>query len=109
MVRSPMWLSLAVAAVTLVVSEPAMTLVHRWIFHGPLWCVHRSHHAAPTVRRLVSNDLLWAAHFTVTGALISLSLWFGDAAWARTILGIALGAAGYGLAYILAHDGVAHG
>jgi beta-carotene 3-hydroxylase len=92
---------LGIALVTLVVSEPVMTLVHRFVFHGPLWCSHKSHHEHPTARRIVGNDLLWLWPLLASAALVS----FGGPALA----GIGLGIAGYVGAYIFAHDGVAHG
>ena len=51
--------TLVVALATIVLAEPLMAMVHRFVFHGPLWCEHESHHAHPTVRRVVRNDLLW--------------------------------------------------
>jgi hypothetical protein len=92
---------LVVAAIgTLLLAEPAMTLVHRFLFHGPFWCEHKSHHAHPTARRIVRNDRLW---FWLAAAL-SLVLFGGP-----IVAGIGIGTAAYVAAYILAHDGVAHG
>src|SRR6185295_8837126 len=89
-----------VAGVTLVVAEPAMAVVHRFAFHGPLWCSHKSHHEHPTARHLVRNDLLWAWPLLASAMLIR----FGDA----VLVGLGLGTIAYVAAYILAHDGVAH-
>jgi beta-carotene 3-hydroxylase len=91
----------AVAIATLVVAEPLMTLVHRFVFHGPLWCEHESHHAHPTVRGIVRNDLLWVWPLLASAALVV----FGSPALA----GLGIGGALYVGAYIFAHDGVAHG
>src|SRR5262245_55462816 len=96
-----MVVELSVALVTLLTAEPAMTLVHRFVFHGPLWCSHKSHHAHPTARRIVQNDLLWLGPLLASAALIT----FGGPA----LVGVGLGGAGYVTAYIFAHDGVAHG
>jgi beta-carotene 3-hydroxylase len=92
---------LAVAAATLVVSEPLMTAVHRFVFHGPLWCSHKSHHEEPNARRIVQNDLLWVWPLAASAALVV----FGN----PVLAGIGFGGALYVGAYILAHDGVAHG
>jgi len=92
---------LTVALTTLVVAEPVMALVHRCVFHGPLWCEHKSHHEHPTIRRIVRNDLLWAWPL-LTSALL---LVFGG----PVLAGFGIGGALYVGAYILAHDGVAHG
>jgi len=91
---------LAVAVGTLLVSEPLMTLVHRFAFHGPLWCSHKSHHEQPTARRIVRNDLLWLWPLSASAALVI----FGS----PVLAGIGIGGAAYVGAYIFAHDGVAH-
>jgi beta-carotene 3-hydroxylase len=92
---------LGAAVVTVVVAEPAMALVHRFAFHGPLWCSHKSHHEHPTARRLVRNDLLWLWPLLAAATLIR----FGD----PLLVGIGFGTIAYVGAYIVAHDGVAHG
>ena len=92
---------LAVALGTLLVAEPVMGLVHRFVFHGPLWCEHKSHHEHPTVRRIVRNDLLWLWPLAVSALLIT----FGG----PVLVGLGIGGALYVGAYVLAHDGVAHG
>lgn len=92
---------LGVALVTLVAFEPAMALVHRFVFHGPLWCWHESHHEHPTARWIVRNDLLWLWPLLASAALVS----FGG----PVLVGIGLGTTAYVGAYIFAHDGVAHG
>lgn len=94
-------IELAAALTTLVVAEPAMAGVHRFVFHGPLWCEHKSHHAHPTVRRIVRNDLLWLWPLLASALLIS----FGG----PVLVGLGIGGALYVGAYIVAHDGVAHG
>ena len=91
----------AVAFATLLAAEPAMALVHRVVFHGPLWCWHESHHARPSARRLVRNDLLWLPVLVVAGALIVLGT--------PVAAGVGVGIASYVTAYVVAHDGVAHG
>ena len=90
--------ALSIVLITLVVFEPLMSVVHRRLFHGPLWRWHRSHHESPNAHRLVLNDLIWVIHFALSGILILLGA-----------AGIGSGAALYGLAYVLAHDGLAHG
>ena len=96
-----MVVELTVALGTLVVAEPLMTLVHRFVFHGPLWCEHKSHHEHPTVARIVRNDLLWVWPLLASALLIT----FGG----PVLIGIGVGGALYVAAYIVAHDGVAHG
>ena len=97
----PVSIELGVGFVTLVAFEPLMALVHRFVFHGPLWCWHESHHAHPTARRIVRNDLLWLWPLLASVVVIS----FGG----PVPVGIGLGMSAYAGAYIFAHDGVAHG
>ena len=94
-------MTLVAAIATLVLAEPVMTLVHRFVFHGPLWCEHESHHAHPTERRVVRNDLLWVWPLLASAALVA----FGG----PVLVGLGIGSALYVAAYILAHDGIAHG
>src|SRR5262245_28983925 len=89
-----------VALATFLVSEPVMTLIHRFVFHGPLWCEHRSHHAHPNARRVVRNDLLWLWPLVASAGLVVLG--------GRVLAGVGIGTAAYVAAYVLAHDGVAH-
>jgi beta-carotene 3-hydroxylase len=93
--------TLLVAIAALVALEPAMGLVHRFLFHGPLWCWHKSHHEYPTARRLVRNDFLWVGPLLASAILI----WMGGPA----LVGIGIGTIAYVTAYVVAHDGVAHG
>lgn len=94
-------MTLVVALATFVLAEPMMTLVHRFVFHAPLWCEHESHHAHPTARHIVRNDLLWTWPLLASAALVV----FGG----PVLAGLAIGGALYVAAYIFAHDGVAHG
>ena len=89
------------AVATLALAEPVMTVIHRFLFHGPLWCEHRSHHAHPTARRLVRNDMLWLWPLAGAAALL---VWGWPA-----LRGVGIGSAAYVGAYVFAHDGVAHG
>ncbi len=40
--------SLLVFAAALVGMEGVAWATHRWLMHGPLWVLHRSHHAPRT-------------------------------------------------------------
>jgi beta-carotene 3-hydroxylase len=76
---------------------------HRWIMHGPLWFLHRSHHR-PGQARFEANDL-----FGVFFSAISIGL-IGMGKDARPfLLGLGLGMAGYGLGYLVIHDFLTHG
>ena len=92
---------IAAAAVTLVAYEPFMAVLHRFLFHGPLWCWHKSHHEHPSARQLVRNDFLWVWPLSVSVLLMT----FGG----PVLVGVGIGTAAYVAAYIVAHDGIAHG
>jgi beta-carotene 3-hydroxylase len=93
-----MWL---VVVGTLVLAEPMMTLVHRFVFHGPLWCEHESHHRQPTARSILRNDRLWIGPLATSALLVVLG--------GPVLTGIGIGLFTYVAAYIFAHDGIAHG
>ena len=82
----------AVAVATLLLAEPTMTLVHRFVFHGPLWCEHETHHVHLSARRIVRNDLLWIWPLLAPAALVA----FGG----PVLVGIGIGGAAYVAAYI---------
>jgi beta-carotene 3-hydroxylase len=78
-------------------------VTHRYVLHGPLWVLHRSHHE-PRQGLFELNDL-----FVVIFALPAMGLlWWGDQghAWATAA---GLGVTAYGAIYALFHDGLVHG
>jgi len=78
--------------------------LHRWVFHGPLWKVHRTHH----VRRHGAFE--WNDLFSFGFALLAIGLLvagLGDPVGSRAFplgLGITL----YGFAYFVIHDLYVH-
>lgn len=76
---------------------------HRWIMHGPMWFLHRSHHrerAGP----FEAND--W---FGVGFSFVSIAfIWVGKNDH-PFIMGLGFGMALYGLCYLLMHDLLTHG
>jgi len=79
-------------------------LIHRFIFHGLLWEIHRSHHE-PTHGLFESNDL-----FSVFFSGLSIYLmYFGMATPLESpAFGIGSGIAAYGILYFIIHDLFAH-
>ncbi|MEZ5428733.1 MAG: hypothetical protein R2747_20980 [Pyrinomonadaceae bacterium] len=77
---------------------------HRWLFHGPLWRIHRSHHVA---RRglFEANDL-----FTLLFSAVTISLLvFAESPLTNSVsFPLGLGIALYGLLYFIAHDLFTH-
>ena len=97
-----MLLNLFVFTVTLVAMEGVGTLAHKYIMHGWGWRLHRSHHA-PTLGMLETNDL-----YLVALALIACALVACGHAWYPLLAWVGGGVAGYGLLYVIAHDGLFH-
>ena len=82
--------------------EAVAWVMHRYVMHGWLWALHRSHHE-PRAGWFELNDL-----FAVIFALPSvLLIWTGMRFWAPA-LWIGLGIMGYGLVYAIFHDGLVH-
>lgn len=76
---------------------------HRWIMHGPMWFLHRSHHG-DRKSRFEANDL-----FGVFFSVVSISwIWIGKDGNPFS-LGLGLGMAAYGLGYLIIHDILTHG
>ncbi len=95
---------LAIALAALAAMEGVAYVAHRWVMHGFLWGLHRSHHA-PRRGRFEAND--W---FAVMGAAPAIALiWLGT----LTPLGTALtwlgvGITAYGVIYFGFHDIIVH-
>lgn len=86
----------------LVLMEGVAYLSHRFLMHGPLWCLHRSHHE-PRHGTFERNDA-FAVFFSVPSMVLiyigtnvhPAALWTG------------LGVAAYGVCYLLFHDVLVH-
>lgn len=77
-------------------------VTHRYVMHGPLWVLHRSHHE-PRHGLFELNDL-----FAVIFALPAIALfWWGSQGhgWATAT---AMGITAYGAIYAVFHDGLVH-
>lgn len=98
--------------IVLVAMEPYSAWVHRVVWHGPLWSLHRSHHreriGAHTSGGLVANDALSASHVPISMALIAWGF-FEDGVIASIAMGAGLGLGAFGLLYVVFHDGMVHG
>ena len=87
----------------LVGMEGVAWATHRFLMHGPLWVLHRSHHE-PRIGRFELNDL-FALYFSLPS--IALIIWGGGGWPPAKWLG--WGMTAYGLIYALFHDGLVHG
>ena len=87
---------------TIIVMEPVVAFVHRYIMHGFGWRWHQSHHL-PHYGHLEHND--WYA-VIFTGLTLALFLLSGGPDF--ILWWIALGITIYGLLYTIVHDGLVH-
>jgi beta-carotene 3-hydroxylase len=94
----------ALAGLTALAMEPASAGVHRFLGHGPLWCLHRSHHE-DRCGGLEPNDAIPAACAAVAMGLFGLGASARRAAWH---VPVAVGMTAYGLAYACVHDLYVH-
>src|ERR1700709_1226440 len=83
--------------------EAVAYLTPKYLMHGPLWFLHRSHHV-PHEHRFEWNDLFSLFFALPSIALIHIGV--VDGWW--MMLPVGLGMAGYGLIYFLFHDVVVH-
>ena len=95
-----LWVALFAGA--LLMMEGVAYFTHRYLMHGPLWFLHRSHHV-PHDGRLEWNDLFGLFFALPSIALIHYGV--QDGSW---MLPVGLGMTGYGLIYFLFHDVVVH-
>lgn len=87
-----------------VAMEAIAWAAHRYLMHGPLWRLHRSHHQ-PGRHGPQLNDLFGLLFASVAIALFSVGAGFDAPAlwWAGA------GVTAYGATYAFVHDGLIHG
>ena len=99
---------LLLAAAAFAAVEVASYVLHRWVFHGVLWRLHRTHHDPAHGH---GDGFEWNDLFSVGFAAVSLALlWAGRGApVAGTAFPLGVGIAVYGALYFVLHDLYAHG
>lgn len=97
-----MVVGLLILLITLVVMEGVAWAMHKYVLHGFLWFLHKSHHTRHT-RVFELNDLF----FTFYGTLATLFFIYGSAGLDYRFW-IAAGISVYGLLYFLVHDVYIH-
>ena len=93
----------AVFVLTFAGMEVVAFLTHRYLMHGPLWALHRSHHR-PRAHWFELNDL-----FGLFFAVPSMILIDYGVRGHPYLLSVGLGMTAYGAAYFLFHDVIVHG
>jgi len=97
-----MIVSVALFVAALLAMEGVAYLTHKFLMHGPLWFLHRSHHV-PHRGFFEWNDL-FGLLFAVPSILL-INAGVRDGSW---MLPVGLGMTGYGVIYFLFHDIVVH-
>ena len=87
---------------TIIAMECLSWFIHKYLFHGPLWFLHKSHH------QKAKSFFEWNDLFAALFAALSLYLMYID----RHNLGyrffIGLGITLYGMIYFVVHDWFVH-
>lgn len=90
-----------VAVAAFLVMEPLTAALHRWVFHGRGWALHRTHHRPPPSDPVELNDLFPVGIALVTIAVMATGAFvpgLGALLWTGT------GMTAYGAAYAAVHD-----
>ncbi len=83
--------------------EVASILVHKFLFHGPLWRIHRTHHRKLGSGPFELNDL-----FSLFFAAVGIVLLYAGVRGDDLLLGIGAGISAYGTGYFVVHDLTTH-
>ena len=99
---------LLLVAAAFAAMEVLSYVLHRWLLHGLLWRMHRTHHDPAHGH---GDGLEWNDLFSFAWAALSLGLiWVGrDDPLASTAFPLGVGIAVYGVLYFVLHDLYAHG
>jgi beta-carotene 3-hydroxylase len=92
----------AILLLALAGMEAFSWLVHKYLFHGPLWFIHKTHHR-PKHSWFELNDL-----FSVGFAIIALVLMYKGRQTLDYRFWIGAGISLYGIIYFVFHDGFIH-
>ncbi|MEM8826435.1 MAG: beta-carotene hydroxylase [Pseudomonadota bacterium] len=95
---------LLLAFATVLFMEGFAYAMHRWVMHGFLWSLHRSHHE-PHDNVLEKND--WFGVMFTAPAILLIALGTQMGAWVG-LAWIGLGISLYGLIYFVFHDLMVH-
>ena len=95
---------IVVALAALATMEGVAYVAHRWVMHGFMWGLHRSHHE-PRDGVLEAND--W---FAVMGAAPAIALIFAGTVlgFGSALLWVGIGVTAYGVIYFGFHDIIVH-
>ena len=99
---------LLLVAAAFAVMEVLSYVLHRWLLHGLLWRMHRTHHDPAHGH---GDGLEWNDLFSLAFGALSVGLiWAGRGdPLASTAFPLGVGIAVYGVLYFVLHDLYAHG
>lgn len=100
-----MLLLFIIAFAAFVLMEFWAAFIHRTVYHGALWSIHRSHHRGRREGTFETNDIFVLAHAAAAMAVLLTGLLLDLPALTAAGIGITV----YGLLYALIHDGFIHG
>jgi beta-carotene 3-hydroxylase len=82
--------------------------LHRHFWHGVLWRVHASHHDGQR-KGFEANDVLSMTHAPIAVALVLYGCRAAPGLLREMLFGCGVGMTVFGVAYVVVHDGLAHG
>ena len=99
-----MWLFVVITVTSFLAMEIIAYFAHRYLFHGVLWFLHKTHHA-PRPGTWEWNDIF--APFFASIAIVDMGGWLApQLLWLTFPLG--LGMTFYGAVYFFIHDMFTH-
>jgi beta-carotene 3-hydroxylase len=96
--------NLSIILITTLSVEIISWTLHKYVFHGPLWFIHKTHHARTLHSTLELNDI-FSLIFTLISIVLIYIGWFTPSS---IHLAIGFGITLYGLIYFIVHDGLIH-
>ncbi len=95
---------LALGVGTFLAMEAVAWLTHKYVMHGFLWCLHKSHHQ-PRKGFWELNDVFGLFFAAIAIGLIYWGVRANGPGWAAAV---GVGVTAYGVVYFLAHDVLVH-
>ncbi|MBB6239785.1 beta-carotene 3-hydroxylase [Pedobacter sp. AK013] len=95
-------INILIVLFTIVSMECLSWFIHKYLFHGPLWFMHKSHHQKS------KSFFEWNDLFALLFAALSLYLMYIDRNGFGYPFFIGLGISLYGMVYFVVHDWFVH-
>ena len=95
-------INLAIIILTIIAMEALSWTIHKYLFHGPLWFIHKTHHR-PHSGYFELNDI-----FSIGFAALALALMWAGRNNLNYYFWIGTGISIYGMIYFIFHDWFIH-